>query len=90
MVVTVRLVGFSNSESHSLASFFYVSMWPCGGSHLLVGRLFLDATTHLYKRSCPSVRPLVPRYFQTTKNVISYAPMTMKFDMDQETVKDNS
>ena len=31
---------------------------------------FLDATAHLYKRSCPSVRrsvrPYVPRYFRTT------------------------
>ena len=30
----------------------------------------------------PSVRPC---YFRTTKNVISHAPMTTKFDMDQET-----
>ena len=42
-------------------------------------RQFLDATTHLYKRSCPSVRrsvrpsvgpsvgPYVPSYFQTLK-----------------------
>ena len=55
---------------------------------------FLDATTHLYKRSCPSVGPSVgpsvPCYFRTTKNVTSYAPMTTKFDMDQKTVKDNS
>ena len=37
--------------------------------------IFLDATTHLYKRLCPSVGPSVgrsvcpsvPRYFQTLK-----------------------
>merc|ERR1719259_1054259 len=67
---------------------------------------FLDATTHLYKRSCPSVgpsvgpsvrpsvgpsvRPSVPCYFRTTKNVLSDVPMTTKFDIHQETVKDNS
>ena len=53
----------------------------------------LDAITHLYNRSCPSVGPSVGWsrvYFRTTKNVISYAPMTTKFDMDQETIKDNS
>ena len=32
---------------------------------------FLDATTHLYKRSCPSsVGPSVPCYFQTTNMTI--------------------
>ena len=57
-------------------------------------RYLLDKTTHLYKRSCPSnrlsVRPFIPRIFQTTKNVLSYILMTTKFDMDQERVKDNS
>ena len=51
---------------------------------------FLDATMHLYKRSCLFVSLLVPCYFRTKKNFISYAPMMTKFDMDQETVKDNS
>ena len=41
---------------------------------------FLDATSHLYKRSCPSVRPSVgwsvPRYFRTSKNDISEVPTT--------------
>ena len=37
-----------------------------------------------------SVRPSVPRYFQTTKNAISCVPMTTKFDKDQERVDDNS
>ena len=32
--------------------------------------LFLDATTHLYQRSCPSVRPYVPCYFRTTNMAI--------------------
>ena len=32
---------------------------------------FLDATTHLYKRSSPSVRPYVPCYFRTTNVAIS-------------------
>ena len=39
---------------------------------------------------CLSVRLSVPRYFQTTKNVISHVPMTTKFDKDQERVEDNS
>ena len=38
----------------------------------------------------PSVRPSVPCYFRTTKNVISCVPMMTKFNMDQEKVKDNS
>ena len=39
-------------------------------------------------RVCPFVRPSVgPVLFL---NVTSYAPMTTEFDMDQETVKDNS
>ena len=40
----------------------------CLAFTLLLSRSFfliLDATTHLYKRSCPSVRPSVPSYFQT-------------------------
>ena len=45
--------------------------------------VFLDATSHLYKRSCPSVRLSVrlsvPCYFRMTKNVISEASMTLKF-----------
>ena len=31
---------------------------------------FLDSTTHHYKRSCPSVRRMVPCYFCTTKIVV--------------------
>ena len=30
---------------------------------------FRCATTHFYERSCPSVRPSVPSYFQTTENI---------------------
>ena len=59
---------------------------------------FLNATTHLYKTSCPSiplsvgpsVLPSIPCYFQTTKDLISYLPMMTKFDKDLETVKNNS
>ena len=51
-------------------------------------RYLLDATTHLYKRSCPSVRRSHV-IFERQKNVFSDVPMTMKFDMHQETVKDN-
>ena len=39
-----------------------------------MGSDFLDATTHLYKRSCPSVRrsvrPYVTRYFRTTNMAV--------------------
>ena len=52
---------------------------------LIRGRLtakvfFAERTTHLYKKFClsvgPSVRLSVHCYFRTTKNVISYVPMT--------------
>ena len=51
---------------------------------------FLDAPSHLYMRSCPSVRPsvrrsvgpYVPCYFRTSKNDISEAPMTTKFNKE--------
>ena len=49
---------------------------PCHGR----GGWNLDATTHLYKRSCSSVRSLVLCYFRSTKNVVSYVPMMTKFD----------
>ena len=39
---------------------------------------------------CRSVHRSVPCYFRMTKNVLSDVPMMTKFDMDQETVKDNS
>ena len=44
---------------------------------------FLDATTHLYKRSClsvrPSVGPSVPRYFQMTNMAIPEAKKSTDF-----------
>ena len=53
--------------------------------------LFLDATTHLYKRSCPSVGPSVrrsvrpsPVIFKRQKNVIFRVLMTTESDKDQE------
>ena len=42
-------------------------------------------------RDRPSVRPSVgPVLFSNDDSVFSYVLMTMKFDMDQETVKNNS
>ena len=42
--------------------------------------VFLDATTHLYKRSCPSVGPSVgpsvPCYFRTTNMAVSEGKKT--------------
>ena len=38
---------------------------------------------------CWSVGLLVPCYFRTAENIISYVPMTTKFDIYQESVKDS-
>ena len=63
--------------------------WPERFSEKESNETFLDATTHLYKRSCPSlgpsvgpsVRRSVPCYFRTTKNVMFRVPMMTKFHM---------
>ena len=67
--------GFLNSTLNGFGNFdFWFRLW--------LNWFFLDATMHPYKRSCPSVAsvhrsvsPLVPCYFQTTINIISYALM---------------
>ena len=41
------------------------------------------------KRSCPSVRPYVPCYFRTSKNIISEALMTTKVNRDYVPVSKN-
>ena len=47
-----------------------------GDLNSLRGHWFLDATTHLYVRSCPSVRPSVrPPLFSNDKNVIPRIPI---------------
>ena len=85
----------SKSTLFSLRPQQTVLLFEC---HML---FFSDATTHLFKRLFPSVGPsvrpsvrpsvglYVPCYFRTAKNIISYVPMTTKFDMDQESVKDS-
>ena len=36
-----------------------------------MGKGFLDASSHLYMRVCPSVRPYVTRFFEFAKSLIS-------------------
>ena len=56
----------------SFASFLLALFLSC--SFILSFLFFLDATTHLYKWSCPSVRPsvrpYVPCYFRTTNMTV--------------------